>query len=390
MLLLFKESSASSSDVKFILLYEAEYLKVVCKSVNPGLTDENFEIWPAGTSLLTLLDSVSKHYGKLEPCDRPIVVLPTEAWFFSVYYGDIYPDINFIQPYKYGDNMPNLFNYNFPIPKNVCLVSSGNKSSDWTWGNGYTFLDTSNIQFIREGLVLFRYKVTHILDNRNRTTSIFNPDIVGHVKVGWLIYTHFFDENDMEVTVRSQITAINLNEGYITINRAPAELGEFYYGKLSVYYLSPVTAVVATKIKMIMDTTGYGFSEVIDVAKQTTANKGVRTDSTGYGLLDVEKTINKITYSDAATHSTSLEINSYPNPFNPTTTISFSVPSNQLVSLRVYDILGREIKTLINNEMLSAGKKGVTFDASSLPSGTYFYKICVGNITEIKKMMLIK
>jgi len=79
----------------------------------------------------------------------------------------------------------------------------------------------------------------------------------------------------------------------------------------------------------------------------------------------------------------------YPNPFNPVTKISFSIPKQSLVSLKVYDMLGKEVAKLVN-EVKTAGVYNVNFDASSLSSGVYFYKIEAGNFSEIKKMMLIK
>ena len=79
----------------------------------------------------------------------------------------------------------------------------------------------------------------------------------------------------------------------------------------------------------------------------------------------------------------------YPNPFNPTTTISFSVSELRNVSLKIYDILGKEVSTLVN-ENLAPGSYSVTFNASSLPSGMYFYKLQAGDFTSVKKMTLIK
>jgi photosystem II stability/assembly factor-like uncharacterized protein len=79
----------------------------------------------------------------------------------------------------------------------------------------------------------------------------------------------------------------------------------------------------------------------------------------------------------------------YPNPFNPVTKINFEVPQQGLVTLKVYDIMGREITTLVN-EVKSPGSYNVDFDASRLSSGTYFYKLISGNFVETKKMLLIK
>jgi hypothetical protein len=84
----------------------------------------------------------------------------------------------------------------------------------------------------------------------------------------------------------------------------------------------------------------------------------------------------------------SLEQN-YPNPFNPSTTISFGIATDSKVMLRLFDVTGQEIMTLVNKEM-KAGRHQVEFNASNLNSGVYFYKLEAGNFSSIKKMMLIK
>jgi len=79
----------------------------------------------------------------------------------------------------------------------------------------------------------------------------------------------------------------------------------------------------------------------------------------------------------------------YPNPFNPSTTIEFSLPNATHVSLRVYDMLGREVAVLVN-EQRNAGNHRVTFDARSLTTGTYLYSLRAGASQEIRKMVLVK
>ncbi len=79
----------------------------------------------------------------------------------------------------------------------------------------------------------------------------------------------------------------------------------------------------------------------------------------------------------------------YPNPFNPTTQIQFSVGKAGFTTLRVYDVLGREVATLVNQEM-NVGAHTVTFDASSLTSGTYLYELRSGDVRLVNKMVLMK
>jgi hypothetical protein len=79
----------------------------------------------------------------------------------------------------------------------------------------------------------------------------------------------------------------------------------------------------------------------------------------------------------------------FPNPFNPTTTIQYELPVNARVTLKVYDILGSEVITLVNKEQ-EAGYKEVQFNGSSFASGMYIYRLTAGNYTSIKKMLMIK
>ncbi len=79
----------------------------------------------------------------------------------------------------------------------------------------------------------------------------------------------------------------------------------------------------------------------------------------------------------------------YPNPFNPSTTIKFSIPQASFVTLKIYDILGREVTSLVNEEK-TAGSYQIQFYAETLASGIYFYKIEAGSYTQTKKMMLLR
>ena len=79
----------------------------------------------------------------------------------------------------------------------------------------------------------------------------------------------------------------------------------------------------------------------------------------------------------------------YPNPFNPTTKISYELPISNYVSLKVYDVLGNEVGSLVNQKQ-NAGRYEINFDGSNLSSGVYFYKIQAGDFTAVKKMMLMK
>ena len=82
-------------------------------------------------------------------------------------------------------------------------------------------------------------------------------------------------------------------------------------------------------------------------------------------------------------------LQNYPNPFNPTTRLQYTISSVQFVSLKVFDILGKEVKTLVNEEK-PKGEYETEFNGSGLPSGIYFYTLRAGEFVQTKKMMLIK
>jgi len=79
----------------------------------------------------------------------------------------------------------------------------------------------------------------------------------------------------------------------------------------------------------------------------------------------------------------------YPNPFNPVTRIKFEIPKSSFVNFTVYDILGREVAKLVNDN-LKAGTYIYDWNASQYPTGMYFYKLTADNFTDVKKMVLIK
>ncbi|MCJ7553268.1 MAG: T9SS type A sorting domain-containing protein, partial [Ignavibacteriaceae bacterium] len=80
----------------------------------------------------------------------------------------------------------------------------------------------------------------------------------------------------------------------------------------------------------------------------------------------------------------------YPNPFNPTTMIRFNLSEAGIVSLKIYNLLGQEVASLINSEFYNSGSYELNFDASNLPSGIYFYRINANEFSASKKMILIK
>ncbi|MEJ5263166.1 MAG: PQQ-dependent sugar dehydrogenase [Ignavibacterium sp.] len=107
--------------------------------------------------------------------------------------------------------------------------------------------------------------------------------------------------------------------------------------------------------------------------------------------IDMDGTINylNVVSLDLGSPKSFLLEQNFPNPFNPSTTISWQSPESGLQTLKVYDMLGNEVATLLN-DYKEAGKHSVEFNADNLPSGLYFYKLGVGNFSSVRKMLLMK
>ncbi len=150
----------------------------------------------------------------------------------------------------------------------------------------------------------------------------------------------------------------------------------------------------------ILKSTDAGLTWVAQVSGTTAALRGIdlfSSDDLGI-TVGASGTIRRTTNGGSVTgfiqqsnetpNEYSLAQN-YPNPFNPSTNFKFQITKSGFVKLTVFDMLGKEITKLVNQE-LSAGTFTVNFDASSLPSGTYFYRLQTESFTDTKKMVLIK
>ena len=129
--------------------------------------------------------------------------------------------------------------------------------------------------------------------------------------------------------------------------------------------------------------TGSTFDELVGVLYYSYGNYKLipRKNDDFVGYTDVEEEIVTPKVFELAQN--------YPNPFNPTTVIQYSIPMSEFVTLKIYDVLGREVQTLVNKEQ-SAGVYNVEFNASKLTSGVYFYRIEAGSFVAVKKLLLLK
>jgi hypothetical protein len=144
-------------------------------------------------------------------------------------------------------------------------------------------------------------------------------------------------------------------------------------------------ALSDTVVGMTIVKVGNKFSSVTGILYYSNGRYKVtprtNADFTGFNPLSVRR-------ENGVANAYALEQN-YPNPFNPTTTLRYSIPREGVVTVKVFNIVGQEVATLVD-DMQSAGTYSVTFDASKLASGMYLYRISSGEFSQVKKMLLIK
>lgn len=141
----------------------------------------------------------------------------------------------------------------------------------------------------------------------------------------------------------------------------------------------------AYRVRFAAMTGARAFDSPYDMPQDTWLNQ---EDKSAESEDQPDGWVNSVRDLDALAKKFELSQN-YPNPFNPSTVIKFAIPQTSEVSLKVYNVLGQEVKTLINTEM-NGGSYEVKFNASQLASGIYFYSIQAGDFNATKKMMLLK
>ena len=132
-----------------------------------------------------------------------------------------------------------------------------------------------------------------------------------------------------------------------------------------------------------------GLNEILYGMDFTSPDTGYVCSWSGKILKTTNGGLTFIRTSDREIPFTAVLDQNYPNPFNPATTFRFSIPDRQLTRLRIYDLLGHEVASLLN-EVMPSGTYTIAFDASNLSTGTYFYRLTSGEFSEVKKFVLLR
>jgi len=207
-----------------------------------------------------------------------------------------------------------------------------------------------------------------------------------------LIYVYYLRQENNKIVRYPNYTILDfdINVGdtvwsFLGIQSSPAILDTIYlqnvFGRyLSTYYF------FTTPFDYYSYSDSIGFNTLWALTLLNYYPKyllGCIIDGVSYGLVGVEEDENE--FLPVAFNLSQ----NYPNPFNPATTITYQIPEREFVTIKVYDILGREVATLVNEEK-PAGSYEIQFNASGLTSGIYFYQLKAGSYSETKKMILLK
>jgi photosystem II stability/assembly factor-like uncharacterized protein len=207
---------------------------------------------------------------------------------------------------------------------------------------------------------------------------------------------HFINANTGFLVGNKSGIIKTTNGYYFTIEQSGITNSELVFN--SVYMIDSLNVYVVGDIGVIYNTTNGGFSWNLQNSGVADDLTKVRFCNSKTGWIIGEGGVILHTTSAGAvwvSNNSQIAVNdfhlyqNYPNPFNPVTNIKYRITNSKLVILKIYDILGKEISTLVNGKQ-SSGVYEVSFDGSKLPSGIYFYKLEAGGLSEVKKMVLIK
>jgi len=270
-------------------------------------------------------------------------------------------------------------------------------------------LDSNLIWSAVSGAVLYRLEIA---SDSNFTSIVFASDIgsssytlksiqLGLKKYYWRVFANNGGHSSAYSQIRSFTTAVAIPAHQFPANGSTNQPGNVWirwnpaFGAAS-YHLQVSTNSIFTQAGIVVDQKG-----ITDTAKQMSGLQllkkhywrvsAVTPEYEGaFGLQWTFTTGTSTNVDDRQTIPTHFMLEqNFPNPFNPTTVIKYQLPMTAYVTLKVYDILGKELITLVN-ETKEAGNYEVSFDASNFVSGMYFYQMRSGDFVETKKLVLMK
>jgi photosystem II stability/assembly factor-like uncharacterized protein len=287
------------------------------------------------------------------------------TWHYIGLYGD--DDILSLGLDSAGDVFAGTGHVGFGAPVGYARIFRFSNGGAWTLVYGNTHV--ANINAISAGQEGFVYAVTTPVFLGN----IYNNSLMLRSTDGGMTWA----------TEDSGLSQLGTNLVTLAVDTA----GRVFAGDIANkgIYMSSNHGLSWTE-----DSAGLGTENFISAMTSTPSGKVYAGSNDGfiYELSNGEPVTSVLTHTSQVPEEFSLSQN-YPNPFNPTTVISYKLSALSDVTLKVYDVLGRKVATLVN-ERQNAGSYSVTFDGSRLASGVYFYRLTAGSLISVKKLMLLK
>ena len=299
-----------------------------------------------------------------------------------------------------------IYNVNFPNANTGWLFASGaaggiEKTTDGgtTWVNqtatgvtstiyGSSFIDANTGWLVGNTGKVSKTTdggATWVAQTSNTTATLRNIDMI-NANTGWFVGLALSSQMTCRGTTDGGTTWDTLALPYTSVSLYGVDFVDQWNGMLTGSY-GWTFRTRDGGTTWIMERTG-GISQY--GVKMTSTDSGWACSSSGYVFKYSELLNNGNTYTHIVPEKYTLSQN-YPNPFNPTTTIQFGLPKAGRVSLKIYDVSGRLVRTLVNNEGLNEGTFKYIFNGSDIASGVYFYSLIVNdNLVGTKKMVLVK
>jgi hypothetical protein len=291
---------ASPTLIKFILIGEESYQKIILKSQDPSLLENNFMICPQATNQAIFLDSVYKRIESY-PTNMLPIIISTYA-NFEVINTTIKDTIRFpkrnilniVISYVGGGNVyPVGYNTNEKIDTSMILVGGGNDSCDFTWGNKLNFTSRVKIQYINgSGIPVTQYVIDSIY-TQSYPNRVYSPILSSQAVWGTPIWLRL--KNSLGDSIVTRLTVGTDHGGGTYVTTAPINMpGSFVSGTAVVNWRSGAVVYIAFDLKKIMDGRHCSFLEAVACAEATGSNNGIWKIKNGYGQINVQLAINYV------------------------------------------------------------------------------------------------
>jgi len=324
-----------------------------------------------------------------------INVAPTAAFFGSPTSGNAPLTVSFIDQ---SIGSPNSWSWNFGDGGASTLQ---NPSYQYTAPGTYTVsLTVTNAcgsnTFTRSNYITVNAVCSNIALGKTATASSSSGSNTPNLAVDGNTTTFWRSSSGGTQYLQVDLGAVTLNYSQATIRWRGTRYAKSFQIRVS------NTANFSTFTTVFNTTTGSGGNQTISLTGAPRTERYIRlhmtkVNSSYYAVNEFEVcgfSSSVLSKQDAEVTATIIPAEiavhqNYPNPFNPSTSISFSLPDEMQVTLKVFNLIGEEVATLVN-ERRSAGAYTVVFDATHLPSGVYFYVMQAGEVRQVRRLVLMK